>query len=89
MLSINNAQLYAHKTSDCWIYIWIIMDFSPKEQYMRQHVIPGGFIPGKPKNIDFVLFQGCIISVHFRMRVYIYLGCFLEPKFYLKIISCT
>lgn len=58
MLSIDGAQLYAHKTSDCWIYIWIIMDFSPEERYMKRHVIPGGFIPGKPKNIDSFLFPG-------------------------------
>jgi hypothetical protein len=31
MLSIDGAQLYAHKASDCWIYIWVIMDFSPNE----------------------------------------------------------
>ena len=72
MLSIDGAQLYAHKTSDCWIYIWIIMDFSPEERYMKRHVIPGGFIPGKPKNIDSFYFQGCIMSAHFRMRVFVF-----------------
>ena len=29
MLSIDGAQLYAHKASDCWIYIWIILDHPP------------------------------------------------------------
>ncbi len=60
MLSIDGAQLYAHKSSDCWIYIWIIVDFSPQERYRKRHVLPGGFIPGpnKPKNLDSFLFPG-------------------------------
>jgi hypothetical protein len=29
MLSIDGAQLYAHKASDCWIYVWVIMELSP------------------------------------------------------------
>lgn len=57
---MDGAQLYAHKASDCWIYIWVIMDLSPDERYKKRHVIPGGFIPGpnKPKNIDSFLFPG-------------------------------
>ncbi len=60
MFSIDGAQLYAHKASDCWIYIWIIMDFSPEERYKKEFVIPGGFIPGpkKPKNLDSFIFPG-------------------------------
>lgn len=60
MLSIDGAQLYAHKASDCWIYIWVIMDFSPDERYKKRHVLPSGFIPGpnKPKNLDSFLFPG-------------------------------
>ncbi|KJA13937.1 hypothetical protein HYPSUDRAFT_1074591 [Hypholoma sublateritium FD-334 SS-4] len=60
MFSIDGAQLYAHKASDCWIYLWVIMDFSPKERYKKEFVIPGGFIPGpkKPKNLDSFLFPG-------------------------------
>ncbi len=30
MLSIDGAQLYAHKSSDCWIYIWVIMGPVPQ-----------------------------------------------------------
>ena len=29
MLSLDGAQLYQYKQSDCWIYIWIIMDLAP------------------------------------------------------------
>lgn len=60
MFSIDGAQLYAHKMSDCWIYIWVILDFSPEERYKKDCVIPGGFIPGpkKPKNLDSFLFPG-------------------------------
>ncbi|KAF9470601.1 hypothetical protein BDN70DRAFT_939565 [Pholiota conissans] len=60
MLSIDGAQLYTHKASDCWIYIWVIMDLSPDERYKKRHVLPGGFIPGpnKPKNVDSFQFPG-------------------------------
>jgi hypothetical protein len=60
MLSIDGAQLYAHKASDCWIYIWIIFDFSPDLRYKQRQILPGGFIPGpnKPKNVDSFLFSG-------------------------------
>jgi hypothetical protein len=30
MLSLDGAQLYAHKASHCWIYIWIIFDIDPE-----------------------------------------------------------
>ena len=60
MLSIDGAQLYAHKMSDCWIYLWVIMDLSPDDRYKKRHVLPGGFIPGpnKPKILDSFLFPG-------------------------------
>jgi hypothetical protein len=58
MLSIDGAQLYAHKASDCWIYIWVIMDFSPNERDKKRFVLPGGFIPGKPKILESYLFPG-------------------------------
>jgi hypothetical protein len=60
LFSIDGAQLYASKQSDCWIYIWVVMDLSPDRRYKKSHVLPGGFIPGpnKPKNIDSFLFPG-------------------------------
>lgn len=60
MLSIDGAQLYQHKASDCWIYIWVVMDLAPSERYKKKHILPGGFIPGpsKPKNLDSFLFTG-------------------------------
>ncbi|EIW85749.1 hypothetical protein CONPUDRAFT_30432, partial [Coniophora puteana RWD-64-598 SS2] len=58
MLSIDGAQLYAQKQSDCWIFIWVIYDHSPKSRYKKCYVLPGGVIPGpnKPKNLDSFLF---------------------------------
>jgi hypothetical protein len=60
MLSIDGTQLYAHKASDCWIYIWVIMDLSPDECYKKRHMLPGRFIPGlnKLKHLDSFLFLG-------------------------------
>ena len=60
MLSVDGAQLYRYKMSDCWIYIWVIMDHAPDVRYKKKNVLPGGFIPGpnKPKNLDSFLFPG-------------------------------
>jgi len=60
LLSLDGAQLYQHKASDCWIYIWVILDYPPDLRYKKKCVLPGGFIPGpnKPKNVDSFLFPG-------------------------------
>jgi hypothetical protein len=58
MFSIDGAQLYEHKTSDFWVYIWIILDFPPDLQYKKKHVMIGGFILGNPKNTDSFLYPG-------------------------------
>lgn len=31
MLSIDGAQLYRDKKSECWIYIWILLELGPDE----------------------------------------------------------
>lgn len=58
MLSIDSVQLYAKKQSDCWIYIWIILDHVPASRYIKKLVVPGTFIlgPNKPKNADSFLY---------------------------------
>ena len=60
MLSIDGAQLYEHKESDCWIYIWILVDLGPDGRYKIRNILPGGVIPGPkaPKNLDSFLFPG-------------------------------
>jgi hypothetical protein len=60
MFSIDGAQLYASKASDCWIYIWVIFEYDPGSRYKKRHVLSGGFIPGpnKPKDSDSFLFTG-------------------------------
>jgi len=60
MLSIDGAQLLRNKKSDCWIYIWIILDLAPDERYKIRNILPGGVIPGpgKPKDLDSFLFPG-------------------------------
>ena len=60
MLSIDGAQLYEHKESNCWIYIWLLFDLAPDKRYKIRNVLPGGVIPGpkSPKNIDSFLFPG-------------------------------
>ncbi|KAF9226193.1 hypothetical protein BS17DRAFT_698603 [Gyrodon lividus] len=60
IFSINGVQLYKSKLSDCWIYIWIILEHSPDEHYKKKHVLPGAIIPGpnKPKFIKLFLYPG-------------------------------
>jgi hypothetical protein len=60
MLSIDGAQLYESKESDCWIYIWIIINLSPDLRYKKKYILPGGIIsgPNKPKFIESFLFPG-------------------------------
>ena len=49
MLSFDGAQLYRNKISDCWIYVWIIVNFSLDLWYKKRYVIPGGIMPGPHK----------------------------------------
>ena len=60
MLLIDGAQLYEHKESSCWIYIWILVDLGPDECYKIWNILPGGVIPGPkpPKDLDSFLFPG-------------------------------
>ena len=45
MLSIDGAQLFESKLSDCWIYIWVLLNLAPDLRYKKRYVLPGGFIP--------------------------------------------
>ena len=60
MISLDGAQLYDSKESDCWMYIWVLLNLAPDKRYHKLNVLPGGFIPGphKPKNLDSFLFPG-------------------------------
>jgi hypothetical protein len=60
MFSMDGAQLYSNKASDCWIYIWILFDYIPETRYRKKRVLIGGFIPGpnKPKHADSFTFPG-------------------------------
>lgn len=62
MLQLDGAQLYAHKASDTWIIIWVILDLPPELRYKKRFVIPAAVIPGpsKPKLMDSFLF----VSLH-------------------------
>lgn len=62
MFSLDGAQLYAHKSSDTWILIWVILDLPPDLRYKKRFVIPAAVIPGpnKPKVMNSFLF----VSLH-------------------------
>ncbi|KAJ7758457.1 hypothetical protein DFH07DRAFT_958303 [Mycena maculata] len=58
--SIDGAQLYRNKASDCWIGIWIIADMHPQLRYNKKAVLVAFVIggPNKPKIMDSFLFPG-------------------------------
>ena len=61
MFSIDGAQLYCSKASDCWMYIWVIFNLDPATgRYKKAAVLFGGIIPGpnKPKIVESFLFPG-------------------------------
>ena len=60
MASLDGAQLYKDKESDCWLYIWVVLNLAPDKRYRKSRVLPGGFIPGpnKPKILDSFLVVG-------------------------------
>ena len=51
-LSLDGAQLYRDKESDCWIFVYIIHNLPPDIRYKKRYVIPAGFIPGPEKMKD-------------------------------------
>jgi hypothetical protein len=59
-MSIDGAQLFRDKASNCWIYMFIIHNLPPHLRYKKYYVIPGGFIggPNHPKNIESFLQPG-------------------------------
>ena len=86
LFSLDGAQLYEHKQSDCWIYIWVILNLSPDKRYKKKHVLPGAFIPGpnKPKNIDSFLFPGlyfiCGVKTSVLCLIGLYHLCALQKE---------
>jgi hypothetical protein len=60
MLSFDRAQLYESKQSVVWIYIWILVDLTPKKRYKIQNILLGGVFPGPetPSNLNSFLFPG-------------------------------
>ena len=54
MISIDGAQIYQDKHSDCWIYIWIVLDLASDLCYNKKHIPPVGFIPSlnNPTNME-------------------------------------
>jgi hypothetical protein len=61
MFSIDGAQLYCSKASDCWMYIWVIFNLDPTMgHYKKAGILFGSVIPGpnKPKILESFLFPG-------------------------------
>ena len=59
MLSLDGAQLFMSKQSDCWICIWVVFDHSPDVCYKKPSVLPAFVIPGPnpPQLMDPFLYQ--------------------------------
>lgn len=59
MLSLDGAQLFMSKQSDCWICIWVVFDHSPNVRYKKPFVLPAFVIPGPnpPRIMDSFLYR--------------------------------
>jgi hypothetical protein len=59
MLSLDGAQLFMSKQSDCWMCIWVVFDHSPDVRYKKPFVLPAFTIPGPntPRNVDSFLYR--------------------------------
>ncbi|CDO75335.1 hypothetical protein BN946_scf184966.g3 [Trametes cinnabarina] len=60
LFSIDGAQLYRNKQSDCWIYIWVVANLGPDKRYKKRFILVGGVIPGPkhPDDLDSFLYPG-------------------------------
>ena len=78
MISIDGAQLYRDKESDCWFGTCVILNWSPDQRYKKQFVLPAFFVPGpnKPDNIEsFLLPTFRHISALQQEGLTVYDGC--------------
>ena len=59
MLSLDGAQLFMSKQSDCWVCIWVVLDHSPDTRYKKGQVLPAFVIPGPnpPHLMDSFIYQ--------------------------------
>ena len=46
LFSLDGAQLYWDKDSDCYFFVWIIFNLSPNFCYKKAYILPAGFVPG-------------------------------------------
>jgi hypothetical protein len=54
LFSLDGAQLYHDKDSDCYFFVWIILNLSPDFCCKKTYILPGGFVPGPnpPKIVE-------------------------------------
>ena len=60
LFSLDGAQLYRDKHSDCYFFVWIILNLSPNFRYKKAYILPGSFVPGPnpPKKVESFLLPG-------------------------------
>lgn len=88
MLSIDRAQLFESKPSDCWIYIWVLLDLAPNLCNKNRYAPLGGFIPGpnKPQESQLFSLYWSSSSAHSTNTWPLYLGFSERASFYLTAI---
>jgi hypothetical protein len=54
LFTLDGAQLYRDKDSDCYFFAWIVLNLSPDLRCKKAYILPGGFVPGpnRPKNVE-------------------------------------
>jgi len=84
LFSLDGAQLYHDKNSDCYFFIWIILNLSPNLCYKKAYILPGGFVPG-PNSPSHSYSQAFDMSLPFNVRGALLSGVVRDNKFALQI----
>jgi hypothetical protein len=68
MLLINGAQLYESKQSDCWIYIWVLLDLVLDLRYKKNMFfqVASYLVPRSLRTWILSCTLGCPTSWHYR-----------------------
>jgi hypothetical protein len=61
--TMDGAQLYMSKQSDCWFVVWIVFRLGPDKRYKKKHVIVDTIVPGKNKPVHMFSFMFVTLQI--------------------------
>ena len=72
MFSIDGVQLYCNKTSDCWMYIWVVFNFNPATRRWQSYSVLSSLAPTNPNFSSRSFSPACTIYLQYRGKVCLY-----------------